>query len=298
VNTWLLVLIPVLVAPIVLLLAFTGCTPFEAADRPEDKPPEPTPEPTPTPPTPPTPVPDPKTYPEVIAATPGLHCYWRLDDASGIQATDSGPLKHHGTYSGGVAPGTAAGALQPKLPGDRATVFDGNNDHVTVPFHANLNPASFSVEAWIRPANTAQYDAIISSWQLTATVAQGFELGLEAPDVVRGRVGIGADHTVLETQAPSTAQNPVQNTWHHVAMTFDAGTGMLVLYWDGGPIATDPVAYTANIGSDPLRIGAGRLPFQPANTNPANFFAGTIDEVALYGRALLAAEVTAHFQAR
>jgi hypothetical protein len=305
VSDWLIVLIPLLVAPVVLLLAFTGCGAFGAAPGPEDTPkePEPIPEPTPEPDPPKksTPVPDPQTYPELILSpsTPGLHCYWRLDDASGLQATDSGPLKRHGTYSGGVTPGTAAGALQPKVAGDRATVFNGSSHYVNVPFDANVNPTSFSVEAWIRPSTT-QYEAVISSWQLTPTVVQGFELGLQAPDVFRARIGTGTSFAVLEQQVPTSPPNPpVQAVWNHVVLTYDATTGVLVLYRNGSPIATDTLAYTPNVsGSEPLRIGAGRLPFQPTNTNPANFFTGTIDEVALYGVALQAPEVAKHFMSR
>ena len=43
------------------------------------------------------------------------------------------------------------------LTGDAAARFDGENDLVEVPDHADLNPGTLTVTAWIRPdANNAQ----------------------------------------------------------------------------------------------------------------------------------------------
>ena len=72
--------------------------------------------------------------------------------------------------------------------------------------------------------------------------------------------------------------------WHHVAFTWDGTTRRL--YLDGNPDLTDTTSvgaggtYAANIGYD-----------QPLN----EYFAGSIDDVAVYSGVLSAAQVQTHF---
>jgi hypothetical protein len=65
----------------------------------------------------------------------------------------------------------------------------------------------------------------------------------------------------------------------HVAMTFDGLT--LTLYKDGAEVGNAPVPSFVPNAQDPLQIGNG--------------FKGAIQEVAVYDKALPAADISDHF---
>jgi hypothetical protein len=74
--------------------------------------------------------------------------------------------------------------------------------------------------------------------------------------------------------------------WHHLAVTCHASTGVVV-YLDGASFATN--SGTANV-IDPVRnnfVGCRNL-----NTGVDAFFVGAIDDLAIFNRALTAAEVS------
>jgi hypothetical protein len=74
------------------------------------------------------------------------------------------------------------------------------------------------------------------------------------------------------------------NTWHHLSATYGSATDpMLRLYVDGVQVAS--LALTSN-----LRV-SGRPLFIGGNAFWGEWFAGTIDDVAIYNRVLSAAEI-------
>jgi hypothetical protein len=95
-----------------------------------------------------------------------------------------------------------------------------------------------------------------------------------------------------------TMQQVATGAWHHVVWvrsgvgTDQAGS---MLYVDGAAVAvqSDPAlccnGATPNVVASPFRIGRAR--------DLTRFFTGTLDEVALYDRALCSEEVARHFRA-
>ena len=71
--------------------------------------------------------------------------------------------------------------------------------------------------------------------------------------------------------------------WHHVALVSDGAT--LLAYLDGAPWGT-PWTVALGAVSGPLQVGAWIW----AGGN-ADYFAGTIDEVRVYNRALAQGEI-------
>jgi hypothetical protein len=283
-SEWLILLIPVLVAPVVLLLAFAGCEPFGATPSETPKPPDQVSRP---------------PYDQVILGTPGLVSYWRLGEKSGAVAEDIGPAKRNGTYKGSVTLGQTVGALAARDPLDKAAEFGAGNDHVEVQWTGLHNPPSFSLEAWIRPGASSDQAIVISSWRLDQNVTQGFDVGVPRTGAprIRGRIGTGSGGT-REVEWPVTGP-ALGAVWRHVVLTYDGSSKALQLFVDGNAAALESgLDYAANDdASQPLRIGAGRQLNQPAQTGPANFFLGPIDEVALYNTALSATQVQDHFKA-
>ena len=82
--------------------------------------------------------------------------------------------------------------------------------------------------------------------------------------------------------AIGTAALPL-NTWTHLAVTFGAGT--LRLYVNGVQVGTQAVSGTLRTSADALTIGG--------NGVWSEWFAGLIDEVRIYNRALTQAEIQA-----
>jgi hypothetical protein len=84
---------------------------------------------------------------------------------------------------------------------------------------------------------------------------------------------------------------PSFNAWHHVAFTRTKASGGLALYIDGASAGTA----TGPIGSSltaPSKLNMGRL------QTGANFFTGSLDEVAVYSTVLSGATVLTHYQHR
>ena len=73
------------------------------------------------------------------------------------------------------------------------------------------------------------------------------------------------------------------NTWTHLAVTYDAS--VLRLYVNGAASGTAVVAGTIPASTGVLRIGG--------NSVWAEWFAGQIDEVRVYNRALTQSEIQA-----
>ncbi len=71
------------------------------------------------------------------------------------------------------------------------------------------------------------------------------------------------------------------NTWSHLAMTWDGLT--IRMFVNGTQVASGALAGTAALSASPLRIGG--------NSVWGEWFAGLIDEVRIYNRALSAAEI-------
>jgi hypothetical protein len=291
----LILLLPLLVLSAVALFAFAGCTPFDAAPSPAVPPPT-----TPT------------TYEDTVKQTAGLIAYWRLDDLyvpgqPFPPAKDSGGVNTtlDGTYHGGAGPGLSEGALVKKEPDEVGSTFDGTA-YIEVPFSPLLNPPlSFSVEVWIFPASLASPGIdqhVVASRDVQGNVNRGFEINLNRTagmSEIQGRVctGGGAEQAVEAKLHLDDAQLGPGAGWKHLVMTYQGPSpGTLTLYVNGdasGPEQTKTgVQYGRNV-QQPFRIGGGRAPASP---DPAQFYHGVIDEVALYGVALDAATVKQHYQ--
>ena len=101
----------------------------------------------------------------------------------------------------------------------------------------------------------------------------------------QGRVHFGVYDGARQIISTTTALN--DGRWHHVAGSM--GPGGLSLYVDGTLVGTRTGVTRANAITGYWRVGGDR-----GWLSTAEFFAGAIDEVAVYPRALSAQEVAAH----
>ena len=205
----------------------------------------------------------------VSATAPtGLVAAYSFNEGSGTSVTDRSGTGNAGTISGAarVAAGKYGAALS----------FDGVNDWVTVPDAASLDVGRVTVEAWVRPTALGGMWRTVVFKERPGGLVYGL-YGSQGGGRALGQVDIGGERNAL-----GSSSMPL-NTWTHLAVTYDAS--VLRLYVNGAPSGTAVVAGTIPSSTGVLRIGG--------NSVWAEWFAGQIDEVRVYNRALTQSEIQA-----
>jgi hypothetical protein len=235
----------------------------------------PTPDPTPTATAP---VAD---YPSTVkAANPAL--YWRLNE-TGSAVADSSGNGRTGTMTTVYRP--APGAIT----GDTSVSTYGN-DKSLVYSSAKLTPAAaYSVEVWFK----------------TGTGKGGKLAGLEPSQLALGTTsdrslymltdGRLAFGTMNGTASAVTSTKKYNDGAWHMAVATQSAVGT-ILYVDSVRVATG-TATTAGSNAGYWRLGGGNLAAWP-NQPTSAYFAGSLDEFAVYDSALSSTTVTAQFKAR
>jgi hypothetical protein len=210
--------------------------------------------------------------------------YWRLDEDAGTTATDvTGAFD--GVYRNGVTLGVPG-----ILPGDTAASFDGDGGYVNVGAHlAFFYEAPFSVEAWVRPTRIdGAFRGVVSNESPSISQRFGYLLYVERPP--DAGVLSGFERWNGGMSNPTAAAGVVaQGAWTHLVGTFEGTSGHEVFYVNGSPVNayTGPPIQIVTTGV--FVIGALNSAMTPT------FFAGTIDEVAVYDHALTPRCVEAHY---
>jgi hypothetical protein len=302
----LIVLVPLVLLGVVATLCFVGCV-------------------LPTTGLPSTPF---TTYRSTVRDTGSLVAFWPLDDAANSAKAAEPQSGFVGDYvtmdnnkdqfpdpslpnisapaPGKLAwgqPGIVAGDCIGGLPNNPTPCIVVNGGYVSVPQHVELNPASFTVEAWVRVDwnNTDMvnfppaFRAVVDSRAFTPGNATGFALFATPDNKWAIAVGGGAvGQQIITGDAVAFDGKPV-----YLAATFDGATQTLTLFVNGmrSGMQIPGIAYVPNTTS-PLFIGSGAPsgilrppppmmpPTPPDQTAPLFPFVGAIEDVAIYNVAL------------
>ncbi len=204
----------------------------------------------------------------------GPAAYWRGSEMEGSRAHDSSPSGNHGKYEGRVAfylegpPG--AGFSGKEI--NRAPHYAGGRLSATLPGLGR----DYTVEMWVWNGLPAEARAV-AGWLF----ARGGEaLGIGGAGESPGKLLFSAGGTQLRgrTAAPG-------KSWAHVALVRQGQS--VRAYLDGVLEISGEIA----AHGDPLptaQVYAGDRP------GHAESFAGKLDEIAVYARALSAGEIAAH----
>jgi PKD repeat protein len=222
--------------------------------------------------------------------------FWRFGETSGTTAADSSGNGAAGTYTNGPVLG---GESSIGLVGDRSAAFDGVDDFVAgpnTPSAAQLAPAVYSTQLWFKTTSTTGGRLIGFGNSRTSTLSTTRDRHIYLGSDGRVRFGVepnGQRHVI------ESAGSYNDGTWHHVVATQNSA-GMR-LYVDGVLVASGPQVqarqYTTGttLFSGYWRVGGDNLSgWQDAGSN---YLRGSIDEVAVYRRALTATEVAAIYLA-
>jgi hypothetical protein len=231
----------------------------------------------------------PESYSGTVSATTGLQGFWQLNDPSGsTTAADSVNNAPNGTYRPGAHPGVT-GLVCSYATDSTATAasFDGVKGYVSVGFDPKLNPPHFTVEALVNPSKIAS-SVVVSS-------DTGYQLVLNGNGAFVASVGAGGTFgTPIVVNAGATTTNGP----FYVAITYD-GTH-LSLYVNpaasGGPSTLGSDMYQQGTATyTPATSGELRIGASASSGPPGEFFAGTIQDVAVYSRALGFYEIVNHY---
>ena len=177
-------------------------------------------------------------------------------------------------------------------------VFNGSNAMIRVPASRSLDVGlgdGFTVEAWINPARLDFQT--IWEWNQNNGVARGSQqmgahLDIEEP-VGDGILLGGIPDTEGIAHNISSATGVITtNSFQHVAMTYDKTSGIAMLYRNGVVLAKLNLGVFTPQTSFDFFMGN-----RPSGYFADMYYQGQMDEIAIYNRALTAAEIRACYNA-
>ena len=176
-------------------------------------------------------------------------------------------------------------APTPDLTGGTALQFDGSGGTVTVPDNAAFDTLPISIMAWINTTqSTGAYPGIITKYE--GGQAHGFALGLDAGRFDPWYYANAAEHIEELTGTGLDGRFVADGQWHHLAY---------VVSLDGAQIYIDGVLMNslAWIGTPTPTTTTVPLVFGKYDGGSALPFAGILDEVSIWNRALTVDDVHA-----
>ncbi len=213
--------------------------------------------------------------------------WWRAEG----DATD-----FYGQSNGGIVGATTYGS------GEVGQAFILNNSepqpngtaNVTVPATSVLNVGTgggLTVEGWIYPWDISNQHPVVE-WN---DGYFGVQLWLSTPIDGGGTGSLFGDIKDVNLSDHCISSAPglvVINTWQHVALTYDKTSGTACLYLNGVNVAQTTLGALSPKTTGNLYFG-----LRPYDAGAGYRFAGGIDEVGVYGRALTLGEIAGIYNA-
>jgi hypothetical protein len=189
----------------------------------------------------------------------------------------SGPV----TNSAGT--GGSCSATGPRVAGriGNAVKLCGTNEYVSLPTGVVSGLSNFTISAWVNPSAT-------SSWSRVFDFGTGTTVNMFLTVNAGGtgvRFAITTSGSGGEQRISSTTQLPL-NTFSHLAVTLSGNTG--TLYINGTPVASN-----ASITLRPSNLGSTNQNWIGRSQYADPFLSATVDDFAIYSRALSGTEVQA-----
>ena len=219
--------------------------------------------------------------------SPGtLEAFWKLDESSGRVAEDSSGKQLHGRFN--KEPNRASGVA------GRAVWFDGAHDSIDFGHSSPLRLAgSMTISAWIKSTSYPVDDAAIVSSHNSSTTVAGYQLDTTVDRGPR-TIGFKIANECGQLTARYGATPLVAGSWYHVAGVYDADRRTMDVYLNGQPDNGFLLGSVAGAQhASRFHVYVGR------RSDLTGFeFAGFIDEVRIYSRALTNAEIVSDMRSR
>ncbi|SEE32070.1 Concanavalin A-like lectin/glucanases superfamily protein [Streptomyces sp. 2131.1] len=226
-----------------------------------------------------------ESYPAGVLAD-GANLYWRYDEGTSTFAADTGT----GLDNGFLRNTPSYRQTPAAVPGPSTAIGFNGSTQYAYSNRSRSQLTQFSVETWIK-TTTTKGGKIIGFGNKTMELS-----GKDDKHVYmlnNGRLTFGTSNSGTQTITTTGAYN--NGAWHHVVAT--QGPNGMALYVDGQLRASN-TRYTKNESyTGHWRVGGDNLSGWP-NRPTSNFFAGQIDETAVYPTALSASRISAHYALR
>jgi hypothetical protein len=197
----------------------------------------------------------------------GLVAAYGFNEGTGTAVADASGRGNNGSVSG--ATWTTSGRF------GSALTFNGTSAWVSVPHNASLDlTTGMTIEAWVYPTSVTGWRTVVMKEAPNSLAYTLYSVNGASRASGWAQVG-SSDYFVNATS------NLAVNTWTHLAYTYDGTTLRLFVNGTQVAAAAGPAALAASTGV--LRIGG--------NAVWGEYFAGRIDDVRIYNRALSAAEI-------
>jgi hypothetical protein len=206
----------------------------------------------------------------VKASTP--IAYFRLEDSSGIAEVGGAGYRP----IGGVAVSSSCAPI--KMSGNQCVVLNGKDAWIATTQNGGIANAA-TIMAWVNLAalpSTAPHIFYVAG---ESQSGNDLDLQFEGDNAIKFFTAAGGS---LDYK-PNPAS--LVNQWHMIVVTMDVTAKSRAIYWDGVMVNSDQDPGKPNKTSA-FSIGESTV-------FTGRFFNGSIDEVALWNRALGAAEVAA-----
>jgi len=221
------------------------------------------------------------------SSTDGLVNWWKFDETSGTVAADSAGtntdtlLNFNFTSTSGWTPGRIGNAL----------AFDGVNDYVSLDSTKLALTNNFSVSSWLNPRSGTGQGVFFCV--RSAYAASGFRFWLNSNALMlEGQTTTGWKQTYF-----ALGQIPT-NGWFHVVVVYDKST--LNVYVNGVNMAAD-YSGNPNWGGDFVMLtnGVSSIGAEKGinGGGTGDYYQGAVDDLRVYNRTLIPAEIQALYQA-
>jgi hypothetical protein len=172
--------------------------------------------------------------------------------------------------------------------------LDGESGRVRVPASASLRVTSLTLAAWVTPDDVSvqqpilEYAADMGAAGVHLWLSVAPEGGFSMPGTLFANVRdkLGGDHMMVSEAGLIEA-----GVWSHVALTYDLATSVARLYVNGQPVAEEELGTFLPHTALPFHVGY--RPELSSDGAGGSSFAGGVDEVSIYQRALEPEEIAA-----
>ena len=214
------------------------------------------------------------------AQSPGPVAAYTFNETSGTATVDGSGHGLTGTLTNGATFGPGKNG--------NAVTLDGSNDFVTLGNPAALQlTGSLSISAWINASAFPSDDAVIVSKRSNTPLGLQLDTSVDRGPRTVGFKLTNASGSNMFRYGGTVLQ---LNTWYHVAGVYNASAQTLDVYVNGqldNGVLVGTV--TATQQNPSLAVHLGQRPGAPGTYN----FAGKLDDVRLYSRALTQTEIQA-----
>ncbi|MBD0740196.1 LamG-like jellyroll fold domain-containing protein [Streptomyces sp. CBMA29] len=209
----------------------------------------------------------------------GANLYWRYDAAAGSYNADASAADDSGISVGGPVHAVSPGAV----PGSKAYTFNGSTQW-TYSDRSHATPSAYSVETWFKTTTTSG-GKLIGFGNLATETSGNYDKHVYMTN--SGQLIFGAyTGSTRIVSTPTGGYN--DGNWHQVVAT--QGSNGMRLYVDGVLKGSDAAVTTSQNYNGFWRVGGDNLngwPSQPTS----QFFAGSIDEAAVFPTVLSPAQI-------